>query len=212
MLNILSRCFWGSRIDIQCVMSCRKDGITVIGHNDLQKSIELKVNITEIGTKILPVTRENFENRTANIDYEARIDIRSSRLWVRYQQAFFNIRLFDSKANRRLNTALSIYFVYDKKERKRQYKQEKFCIFFICLGFLSRTLTINSLQEKEIIFVSLYHIYLLTKIEILICSCTWEMHSVCIRPLLDKIYPSVEIGIGLKFKCILFFWWYVKCY
>ena len=71
-------------IDIQCVMSCRKDGIMVIGHNDLQKSIELKVNITEIGTKILPVTRENFENRTANIDYEARIDIRSSRLWVRY--------------------------------------------------------------------------------------------------------------------------------
>lgn len=184
----------------------------VIGHNDLQKSIQSKDNITEIGTKILPMTRENFENRTANIDYEAWIDIRSSRLWVRYQQTFLNIRLFDSKANGRLNTVLSIYFVHDKKERKCQHKQEKFCIFFLCLGFLSRTLTTNSLQEKEIIFVSLDHIHLLTKIEILICSCTWEMHSACIRQLLDEIYPSVEIGIGLKFNCISLFWWYVKCY
>ena len=60
----------------------------------------------EIEPDLLPDTGENFSNRTANTRTEARLDIRSRGFWVRGQQAFFNIRVFDPNAKRYLNSAL----------------------------------------------------------------------------------------------------------
>ena len=59
----------------------------------------------EIEPDLLPDTGENFSNRTANARTEARLDIRSRGFWVRGQQAFFNIRVFDPNAKRYLNSA-----------------------------------------------------------------------------------------------------------
>ena len=42
---------------------------------------------------------------------------------MRGQQAFFDVRVFDSKANRYLNKALPHCNIQNEKEKKRQYNE-----------------------------------------------------------------------------------------
>ena len=73
--------------------------------------------------KELPVTGENFSNRTANTRTESRLDIRLRGFWVRGQQAFFDIRVFDPNAKRYLNSALPQCYAQNEKEKKTQYNE-----------------------------------------------------------------------------------------
>ena len=91
-------------MDIQHEMSCKKGGFITIRHNDL---CDLTANLltevckdVDIEPQLLPVMGETFENRTANTSNEARVDIKSRGFWVRGQQTFFDVGLFDPNANR----------------------------------------------------------------------------------------------------------------
>ena len=102
-------CCCSSRMDVQHAMSCKGGGFVTIRHNDLQDlTAYLLRNMCsdlEIEPKLLPFTGENFSNRTVNTHTEARYII-SRRFWVRGQQAFFDIRVFDPNAKSYLNSAL----------------------------------------------------------------------------------------------------------
>ena len=67
-----------------------------------------------------PLLVKIFSNRTANTHTEARLDIRSRGFWVRGQQAFFDIAVFDPNAERYLNSALPQCYAQNEKEKKRQ--------------------------------------------------------------------------------------------
>ena len=92
-------------MNIQHAMSCKKGGeFITIRHNDL---CDLTANLLtevckdiDIEPQLLPVTGETFNNRTANTSNDARVDIKSRGFWVRGQQAFFDVGLFDPNANR----------------------------------------------------------------------------------------------------------------
>ena len=78
--NMPSTCCYSAKMDVQHVMSCKR-GFVTLRHNDLR---DLTANLlsngcsdVEIEQKLLPVTGENFWNRTANTRTEARLDIRS---------------------------------------------------------------------------------------------------------------------------------------
>ena len=108
-------------------MSCMKGGFITIRHNDLR---DLTANLltevckdVDIEPQLLPVTGETFDNRRANTSNEARVDIKSRRFWVRGQQAFFDVRLFDPNANWYLNKALPHCYIQNEKEKKRQYNE-----------------------------------------------------------------------------------------
>ena len=112
-------------MDIQHAMSCKKGGFITIRHNDLR---DLTANLltdiwrdVDIEPQLLPVTGETFENGTANTSNEARVDIKSRGFWVRGQQTFFDVRVFDPNANRYLNKALPQCYIQYEKEKKRQY-------------------------------------------------------------------------------------------
>ena len=49
---------------------------------------------------------ETLDNGTANTSNEARVDIKSRGFWVRGQQGFSHVRVFDSNVKRYLNKAL----------------------------------------------------------------------------------------------------------
>ena len=70
--------------------------------------------------KLLPVTGENVFDRIVNIRTEARLDIRSRGFWVRRHQTFFDIRVFDRKAKRYLDSALPQSYTQNEKEEKTQ--------------------------------------------------------------------------------------------
>ena len=112
-------------MDVQHAMSCKRGELVAIRHNDLRDlTANLLYNVcndVEIEPKLLPVTSKTFPNRTANTHTEARLDIRSRGFWVRGQQVFFDIRVFNPNAKRYLNSALPQ--CYAQNEKKRQYNK-----------------------------------------------------------------------------------------
>ena len=120
LTNIPSTCSCGSKMDIQHAMSCKKGRFITIRHNDLLTEVCKDVDIEP---QLLPVMGETFENRTANTSNEARVDIKSRGFWVRGQQTFFDVRLFDPNANWYLNKALPQCYIQNEKEKKRQYNE-----------------------------------------------------------------------------------------
>ena len=110
-------------------MSCKKGGFVTIRHNDLH---DLTANLpaevckhVDIESKLLPVTGETFENRTASANNKARVDIKSRGFSERGQQTFFDVRVFDLAfgSNRYLNKALPPCHIKNEKEKKRQYNE-----------------------------------------------------------------------------------------
>ena len=74
-------------------------------------------NDVEIEPKLLTVTGKNFSNRTVKRDLV--LDPGGSGLGG--QQAFFDIRVFCSNANRYFNSALPQCYAQNEKEKKTQY-------------------------------------------------------------------------------------------
>ena len=125
LINIPSTCSCRSKMTIQHAMSRKKGGFSTIRHNDLRDLItNLLTEVckdVDIEPQLLPVTGETFDNRTANTSNEVRVDIKSRGFWVRGQQTFFDVRVFDPNANRYLNKALPQCYIQYEKEKKRQY-------------------------------------------------------------------------------------------
>ena len=72
----------------------------------------------KVGPKLLPVTGQAFDYKTANTSNEARVDIRARGFWERGQQAFFDLRVFDPNANRYHKMALPQCYIQNKKEKE----------------------------------------------------------------------------------------------
>ena len=120
-------CSCESKIDIQHAMSCKNGGFITIRHNDLR---DLNANLltevckdVDIEPQLVLVTGQIFENRTTNTNNEGRVDIKSRGFWVKDQQPFLDVRVFDPNANRYLNKALPQCYIKNEKEKKRQYNE-----------------------------------------------------------------------------------------
>ena len=128
LMNIPSTCSYRSKMDIQHTMNCKKGGFITIRHNDLR---DLTANLltevckdVNIKPQLLPLTGETFNNRTANSSNEATVDITSRGFWVRDQQAFFDVRVFDQNANRHLNKALPQCYIQNEKDKNDNTMKE----------------------------------------------------------------------------------------
>ena len=115
----------GSKYDFQHGMSCKKGGLVSIRHNDIR---DLTANIlreicndVEVETKLIPLTGEQLQYRSAITGDEARLDIRARTFWVRDQEAILDIRVFEPNANGYLNATLPRCHEIKGKEKKRNY-------------------------------------------------------------------------------------------
>ena len=99
-----STCCCSAKMDVQQGMSCKREEFATIRHNDLggiaANLLSNVCNNVEIKPKLLPITGESFSNRTTITRTEARLDTRSRRFWVRGQQTFFDVKVFDLKWER----------------------------------------------------------------------------------------------------------------
>ena len=106
-------------------MSCKKGGLVSIRHNDIRdltaKILREVCNDVEVEAKLIPLTGEQLQYRLAITGDEARIDIRARSFWVRGQEAFLDIRVFDPNANKNLNATLPRCHKINEKEKKRNY-------------------------------------------------------------------------------------------
>ena len=84
-------------------MGCKKGRFVSIRHNDLRditaRIISEVCKDTEIEPKLLPPFGEELHGRTTNRSNKARLDIRAQGFWEKGQQAFFDVRVFDTNAS-----------------------------------------------------------------------------------------------------------------
>ena len=82
-------------------MSYKKGEIINIRHTRFDsKTLSQICHDVQVERTLLPLTREQMEHRTAIETNQARLDIRARGFWIRGQQAFSNVRVFDPNACR----------------------------------------------------------------------------------------------------------------
>ena len=96
--NLPTSCSCISKFDIKHSMSFKKGGVISMQHNDLR---DLAANMmskvckdTETEPKLIPLSGEELQGRTANNSNEASVDIRNRGFWERGQQAFFDLKVY----------------------------------------------------------------------------------------------------------------------
>ena len=69
------------------------------------------------------VTDNNIVPSTANTNDGARLDVNARSFWITGQEAFFDVRVFDSNASRYQSKSLKQCFVVNELEKKRLYNR-----------------------------------------------------------------------------------------
>ena len=86
-------CECGLRFTTEHALSCKKGGFVTLRHNSIRNitATLLKETCTDvkIEPQLQPLTGENFNERTANITNQARLDICARGFWTEGQMAFF---------------------------------------------------------------------------------------------------------------------------
>ena len=106
-------------------MNCKKGGLVSIRHNDIRdltaKILREVCNDVEVEAKLIPLTGEQLQYWSAITGDEARLDIRARSFWVRGQEAFLDIRVFDPNAKRYPIATLPWCHEINEKEKKHNY-------------------------------------------------------------------------------------------
>ena len=101
--NIPTHCPCGSGFSVEHALSCPKGGVMIMRHNEVR---DLTANLMSevshdvcIEPTLLPVTGELLHGASTITDDGAWLDIAASGFWGgRFEQAFFDVRIFNSHA------------------------------------------------------------------------------------------------------------------
>ena len=86
----------------------------------------LFVCVTDGPSQILlnePLNGENFLHRSANTDFEAKLDVKARGFWNRGQDAFFDVTFFNPYAPSYRSQDLPQLYRRHEQEKKREYNQ-----------------------------------------------------------------------------------------
>ena len=111
----------GSTLTIQHSMSWKKGGFINICHNDVRdltaKILSEACHDAQVEPTLLPLTGERIEHRTAIETNETRLVIRARGFWIRWQQAFLDVTVFDPNACQYSNSSYRNVMQPTKKKK-----------------------------------------------------------------------------------------------
>ena len=91
--NFPSICSCGKANSVQHALSCTKGGLPIHRHNDIRDLTAMLMDevsrFTEIEPPLQPLTGENLQGRSANVQDDSHMDIRCMGFWIKHQDAFF---------------------------------------------------------------------------------------------------------------------------
>ena len=125
--NLPTTCVRGSKFTIDHSMSCKKGGFVTLRHNNI-RDITAKIlgevcKDVAIEPVFLPLTGEKMQKKSAKIGDEVGLDVRALGFWVRGQQAFIDVMVFDPNACIYLKISLQQCYTMNEKEKNRQYNE-----------------------------------------------------------------------------------------
>ena len=116
-------CACSKSFTIDHALSCPKDGFVYQRHNELRDTLPAMIDEVCQDVKIEPdlesLTGEQLNKGAIGTD-GARSDISARGFWVRGQRAFFDIRVFNSYAQRYSTQSLKSSFTLNENEKKRK--------------------------------------------------------------------------------------------
>ena len=117
-------CVCGKPFDVSHSLSCKKGGFITLRHNEVRDlTAEMLHEVCRnVSTEpaLQPLTGENL-NRSAITGDESRVDVSARDFWVRGQQAFFDVRVFNPFAKRHAKKSIAKSFEINEKEKKMAY-------------------------------------------------------------------------------------------
>ena len=137
--------------------------------NIFAEMLQQVCNDVAVESPLMPLTGERLNLRSANIDDEARLDIRARSFWMRGEQAFFDVRIFNPFASTHLNQSLTSSFISNEKEKKRKYNQRVIDIEHGSFTPLVMSAYGGCSRETEI-FIKMLAEKLSTKKDIIVCK------------------------------------------
>ena len=108
-------------------MICKRGGFQILRHNEIRDMTakllsEVCLNVaTE--PPLQPLTGETFMYRSANVDAEARLDIKARGFWNLTQYAYCDVRVFHPNAPCYRSKDLSAVYKQHESAKKREYNQ-----------------------------------------------------------------------------------------
>ena len=116
--NAPQNCACGTHFSVEHVLSCPKGGYPSIRHNEIRDLTAAMSMSTE--PHLQPMTGEVMSGLSANIQDGARLDIAADGFGgSRFEQAFFDVKVFNPYAPSNQKTPLSLHATVAMKKRKR---------------------------------------------------------------------------------------------
>ena len=120
-------CACGSKFNIEHALVCKKGGFVTLRHNNLRDITAALLKEVCHDVKVEPQLQqfsgELLNERTANKQDDARVDISVRGFWQAGQQAFYDVRVFYSNAKRYQNVEIKKCYELNEKEKKKAYNE-----------------------------------------------------------------------------------------
>ena len=123
-----SHCMCGAQFTTAHAFSCAKGAFPSIRHvriRDMTAQLlsELCPNV-EVEPPLQPLTGETFRHRTANVEDNARLDVKAQGFWGSNRQyAYFDVRVFNPHAPTNCNQTIAASYRRHENEKRREYEK-----------------------------------------------------------------------------------------
>ena len=123
--NLPSFCPCGAQFSVQHAFNCKLGGFVHERHDNVRDFLghllgKVCKNV-EKEPVLQRVTGEQFTLRSANVEDEARLDIKAGSFWQRGQTSFFDIRVTNVLSQSQINQSTKSTFQKHENSKKREY-------------------------------------------------------------------------------------------
>ena len=125
--NLPSKCPCEAEFTVTHALNCHRGGFVNARHDQIRNFecslLKSVVQDVECEPSLHPVLNKNGYQRTANLDDDARLDVRARGFWREGQNAFFDVRITNADSDSQRNTSIKSVLRSHEMEKKRKYNR-----------------------------------------------------------------------------------------
>ena len=137
--HLPSPCVCSKTFSVSHVLSCPHGAFPIIRHNDVRdltaKLLSEVCHDVQIEPHLQPLTGEFLRYKSAVLEDDTRVDIRTTSFWgCHHYRSFFDVRVFNAFAESNQSSSLLTTFCQHEGEKRRTY--ERAVLHLLCSPLL----------------------------------------------------------------------------
>ena len=125
--NLPSKCACNKKFDVNHALNCHRGGFVNARHDNIRdmecRLLQEVCRDVEREPQLQHVVNKQSYARSANVDDEARLDIRARGFWRDGQNAYFDVRVTNPDSNSQTNSTVEAVLRKHELEKKRMYNR-----------------------------------------------------------------------------------------